>query len=314
MSAMNDTNNTSDVSIVIVNWNTNELTRACLRSIRTYCRELNPEIILIDNASSDGSVAAIEQEFPDEIKSNTLTLIQNNTNNGFAAAVNQGIKCATSPTVLLLNPDTYFIDNSLTHMIEFMRKNPKTGILGPRISYPDNTLQPSCRHFPTFASQALILLKLHNLFPNLAPLRHYFMPDFDYKTTQQVDQVMGAVFLIRRELIDQIGLFDEQFFIWFEEVDYCKRAKDAGWEVTYFADTADPADAANAGIVHYKGKSFAQVETPRKQRYSNRSLIHYMHKHASIAATVGIIALYPLSMALSYLVSAFHLAKPDKNL
>lgn len=298
------------LSIIIVNWNTSELLQACIKSIKTHTQGVEYELIIADNGSSDHSVEAIKQSFAPDITSGKIKLIANSENKGFAAAVNQGIAQVRGSYILLLNPDTYLVDNAFGRMLEFMdqiqpEQAKQTAIIGPKITYPDGTLQPSCRRFPTLASQLLILLKIHNIWPNLKPLRSYFMSDMDYSKTQEVDQVMGACFLIKKSALEQIGLFDEQFFIWFEEVDYCKRAKEKGFNVVYLA---------TAHIVHYKGKSFSQVESPKKQRYINNSLLHYMNKHGSPLAA-GIIALmYPISMLLSFAVHALQLSKPDKDL
>jgi len=289
----------TDLSIIIVTWNTRELALACVQSIITHTRGITYEVIIVDNASSDGGADALAHEFP------SAHLIRNTANRGFAAAVNQGIARARGNAILLLNPDTALVDNAFLRMVECMRSRPDVGIIGPSIQYPDGRIQPSCRSFPTASSQALILLKLHNLFPRLAPLRSYFLPDFDYTRTQTVDQVMGACFLISRAAVKKIGAFDESFFIWFEEVDFCKRAQDAGLHTLYFAD---------AHLVHHKGTSFAQVNRITKQRYLNRSLVRYFRKHGSGAQTLLLQLLTPISLALAAIAQLTQIAKPNKDL
>jgi len=176
-------------------------------------------------------------------------------------------------------------------MVKFMDNHPGCGIAGCKLLNPDLTLQPSVRHFPTFLSQALILLKLHHLFPHSAPMRHYLAEDFDYTKTQPADQVMGAFFMIRKKVIEKIGLLDEKFWIWFEEVDYCKRTKEAGFKILYTPE---------AKIIHYYGQSFKQVYNVKKQKDFNKSLTYYFKKHQPLWQRILIGILKPISIALAW--------------
>lgn len=279
-----------DLSIIIVNWRVRELVRRLLASILTHTSDITFEVFLIDNDSGDGTPEIIHAEFPQ------VQVIANTQNLGFAKACNQGISQSRGEFVLLLNPDTELFDNALAKLVTWMRSRREVGILGGKLLYPDRRLQPGVRRFPTFASQALIILKLHHLFPKLAPLRSYFARDFDYDREQEVDQVMGALFCIQREVIEKIGLLDEAFFIWFEEVDYCKRAKAAGFKVVY-----TPA----VSVIHHGGQSFAQVFSLKKQQMFNRSLQTYMHKHHGFWPWLGISILSPVSLALAWVSQLF---------
>lgn len=278
-----------DVSIVIVNWKVKDLLRKCLESVFRETKGVSFEVLVTDNDSHDGSVEMILKDFPQ------VTLLANNRNVGFAAGNNPAMARADGEFVLLLNPDTALKDDAISAMVGWMRKNPHAAILGPRLEGGDGKLQPSVRAFPTLMSQALIMLKLHHVLRGFGPLRGYFADGFDYAKAAAVDQVMGAAFLIRRELMNEIGLLDERFFIWFEEVDYCKRAKDAGFQVWY---------APVATIVHRGGESFAQAFGTTKQRYFNDSLGKYMMKHRGFLAGLTVILLDPLSMLLAWLVQA----------
>ncbi len=284
-----------DASIVILNWKVKDLLRRCLASVYAQTKGVQFEVLVVDNDSRDGSVEMIAREFPQ------ATLIVNNCNLGFAAGNNPAIAQARGNFVLLLNPDTELKEDAISKMVTWMRENPQAAIMGPRLENPDCSLQPSVRAFPTLASQALIMLKLHHLIPKFPVLQKYFAKNFDYTKAKIVDQVMGAAFMIRRSALDQIGLLDERYFIWFEEVDYCKRAKDRGLQVWY---------APCASITHHGGESFGQVFGPKKQQMFNDSLRKYFLKHSGVAPWLALTILDPFSKALAWGVA---LAKSKVN-
>ncbi|MEK9151936.1 MAG: glycosyltransferase family 2 protein, partial [Patescibacteria group bacterium] len=269
-----------DLSIIIVNWKVRDLLRRCLLSVYAGTSGISFEVFVADNDSDDGSVEMVRREFPQ------AALLANKKNLGFAAGNNPAIKMSKGDFVVWLNPDAEVIGNALGRMVGYLRANPEVGIAGPRIVNEDGSVQPSVRRFPTPLSQALIMLKIQNLMPTLAPLRRYYALDFDYSRAVAVDQVMGAAMFIRRSVFEKIGLLDERFFIWYEEVDFCKRAKDAGFEIRYV-----PA----ATVRHGGGQSFRQVFGPKKQRMMNRSLRQYMGKHYGWPAAAAMAALHPLS-------------------
>jgi len=282
--------NQIDLSIVIVNWNVKKYLEKCLVSIFRETKNIRFEVFVIDNASQDGSAEMVRSNFP-EVK-----LINNKKNIGFAKANNQGIKEARGEFVLLLNPDTEIIESAIEKMVKFVEENSKCGVAGCKLLNPDRTLQPSIKRFPTLFSQILILLKLHHLFPKLKPLRNYFALDFDYTQEQEVDQVMGAFFLTRKEVLDKVGFLDENYYIWFEEVDFCRRVEDAGWKVCY---------SPRARIVHHKSQSFSQLLSFKKQRIFNRSLLYYFRKHHSFCAYLILLSLQPLSLFLARVTQLF---------
>ena len=275
-----------DISIIIVSWNVCELLKKCIESIYKHTRGVTFEIFVIDNGSADNSASMVKKKFP-EVK---LTI--NQKNKGFAAANNQGIKQSSGNYILLLNPDTELKEDSLTKIKEFMKQNDGCGIAGCHLLNSDGSHQDSVRRFPGFLDQALILLKLRHILPNLTPLRRYLCADFDYSREQKVDQIMGAFFMIKREVIDKIGLLDEKFFIWFEEVDFCKRAQKAGWQVAYTPVTS---------VIHHFGQSFKQMMTVDKQKIWNKSVKYYFLKHCGFAKYVMIVLLSWVSLGFSYL-------------
>jgi GT2 family glycosyltransferase len=249
-----------NVSIIIVSWNTEELLKKCIESILRYSQNIEYEIIVVDNASTDNTTEMVTKNFP------IVKLIANKKNLGFAKANNQGIQISTGKYVLLLNPDTEFIDESLDRAIEKLTDD-NIGVLGCKLLNTDKSIQPSVRRFPRVLDIIAILIKLHKLFPSL--LNKYLTKNFNYSHEQEVDQVMGAFFFVPRIVFDKIGLLDEGYFIWFEEVDFCRRAKREGYKVIYFPETQ---------IIHHGSQSFAQAMTWQKQKWFFRSAFRYLTK------------------------------------
>lgn len=279
-----------EASIIILNWNVKDLLRRCLQSIVREMRDVTYEVIVVDNASGDGSVEMVRAEFP------AVTLIVNGQNFGFAKGNNIGIRQATGDVVLLLNPDTELWGNALQKVVTFLQTHPEAGLVGAQFLNEDGSVQPSVRRFPTLLDQCLILLKLHNLFPRLGVLRRYFAHDLDTTKTQSVDQVSGTFFAIPRATLNAVGLLDERFFIWFEDVDYCRRVWQSGKEVWYTPDIK---------IRNRGGASFAQVVAFRKQRLLNRSMAQYFRKWHGLGAWFLIELLRPISLLLTLLVDVF---------
>lgn len=273
-----------DVSIIIVSWNTKEMLKNCLTTVFIQ-QGCTFEVFVVDNNSLDGSQEMVRGEFP------KAKMITNTKNRGFAAANNQALRIAQGKTILLLNSDTEFMNADSLQILysEFIKSN--AGIGGSQLIYLDGTNQPSVRTFPTFFSQVLILLKLHIVFPKIKALRSYFAASFDYTKDQQVDQVSGACFLISRACYEHIGLFDERFWIWFEEVDYCKRAALAHFSVWYFASPK---------IVHLGGMSFSKVLPRDRQKKFNSSLLLYAKKYFTPLQNRILRLCAPISLLFSF--------------
>lgn len=295
-----------DLSIIIVSWNVKDLLKMCLDSIYKNSQNINFKIFVIDNASSDNTIQMIKEEFP------LVYLIENQKNLGFAKANNEVIRfilsdperpraCLDNHYVLLLNPDTELVDNSLEKMISFMDAHPNCGILGPKLLNPDLTLQRSCRKFPGLLDQLFIQFKFYNFFPEkIKWVREYYMLDFDHLKIREVDQVMGSAMLIRKEVFDKIGLFDEKFWSVFEEVDFCKKAKEAGFKIYFYPFCQ---------IIHHKEQSFQQLDGLKKQINFNHSLYHYFKKHRPFWQLVILWLVQPLNLFLTWLDSAVGVRK-----
>jgi len=276
------------LSIIIVSWNVKQLLRECLQSLVSSEQGLDLEIIVIDNHSTDGSAEMVRTDFP------AITLIHSEKNLGFAAANNIGLAQATGDFILLLNPDTVAPAGSLIALVQYLESHPEVGIVGPRITNPDGSSQSSVRGNPTGYNQLYVLLKQINVLPWLPGLREYLRHDFDYTQTQSVDQLMGAALMFPKSLIQKIGVLDEKFFLWFEEVDFCLRAKQAGLQIIYLATSQ---------ISHQGGASFGQRLTLDKQKIFNQSLVLYLKKHRP-ASEVSLIKFFlPTNMLLTWFYS-----------
>ncbi|MBI1908089.1 glycosyltransferase family 2 protein [Candidatus Uhrbacteria bacterium] len=277
-----------DVSLVIVTYKEHpDVLRACFDAVAAS-RDVTVETIVVDNGGSEATKTLLAEVLPG------AQYAPNPQNRGFAAAVNQGMRVAQCRYVLLLNPDTVIPDDALARMVRHMDRDTDVGIASAVIRYPDGRLQESIRRFPTLIDQVLILLKAPHVVRRLPWVDHYMMRDADPLATQDVDSIMGAFMMIRREVIDRIGMFDERYFIWFEEVDYCKMARDAGFRVRHYGDVA---------IVHHKGHTFDQLATIRKQRWVRESMRKYMAKHHGAATAAIFWVLAPMFIVLAYLAA-----------
>jgi GT2 family glycosyltransferase len=232
-----------DISICIVNWNVSALLRDCLNSIYQNTKDLTFEVIVVDNDSKDDSVAMVKSEFPQ------VELIENKTNAGFTKANNQAINIAKGKLIMLLNPDTELIGNTMRQMMDFMDNHPECGVLGPKLLNTDGTLQRSVKTFPTLEVMLYNVLFLDSLFPRSRVFGKHFMTWWDFDNIMEVDQPMGSALLIRRDVLDTVGLFDQNIYIWFDEVDLLYRINKAGWKI-FFTPFAQ--------IKHHLSKSFKQ--------------------------------------------------------
>jgi len=243
-----------DLTIIIVSWNVRTLLENSLNSIVTslggapgLC-PLNYEVIVVDNGSADGSDDLLRLSFP------WVTLVSNQQNVGFTRANNQGLAISRGRNLLLLNPDTEIIGDSLPAMVHFMDAHQDIGGLGPKLLYPDGTVQSSRRRFPSYATGFIESTILGQWCPNHRLLRRYYVLDAGDDETQDVDWVVGACLMIRRDAYEEIGPLDEQFFMYSEELDYGFRLKEAGWRVVYLPD---------AQVIHHEGKSSEQIAANR---------------------------------------------------
>lgn len=274
-----------DLSILVVNWNTRDLLEECLKSIYSNVHKISFEVWVVDNGSSDGSREMIKEQFPQ------VGLIENKDNLGFARANNQAIKRSSGKYELLLNSDTLVLENALEIMVDFMARNSRAGICGCRLLNEDGSIQPSCGGFPDLFTIFLHMTKLNYLYPGNRFSQRFVITDLDSNVIREVDWVMGACLMMRRETIEEVGLLDESFFIYHEELDWCCRVKDAGWKISYLPQ---------AQIIHYRSRSYEKGSLwIFLEGY--KSWFIYLRKHFP-KAKIGILKLFVLTVELVKLI------------
>jgi GT2 family glycosyltransferase len=237
---MAEDNPAPDISVVIVSFNTAALTRQCLEKVQACAADLRCEVIVVDNASHDGSADMVAAEFP------RVRLIRLEKNRGFAGGNNPGIRAAKGRYILLLNSDAFIVPGVFENTVAYMDANPDIGVLGCRLTNPDGTLQPSARMLPGALNKVLHITGLASRFPTS---RFFGRVDFswwDHGSPRSVGWVVGAFFMIRRPVVEQIGGLDERYFLYFEEIDFCRTARRAGWDVVFYS---------GASVVHLGGQS-----------------------------------------------------------
>ena len=236
--------NNVDLSIIILNYKMDGLTKNCLKSIYNHLTNITKEIIVVDNNSNDNIESIVSDFFPD------ITFIQAGSNLGHAKGNNLGIKRAKGRYIMILNPDTVFLDNIFDDVINYLDQNKKIGISTVQLRNPDKSLQPGAwkflkMHTPLVQRSSY----LRNTKWGQKEAKYFEMQDWDRSTSKDVDWVQGSCMLVRKDLINQIGLFDERFFLYFTDVDWCRRAWDAGWRVHYYS---------KAQVIHYYHRESAQ--------------------------------------------------------
>jgi GT2 family glycosyltransferase len=268
---------TLDLSIIIVNWNTSALLGRALACVFATVRRARYEVIVVDNASSDDSVAMVDSQYPD------VRLLVNQENAGFARANNQAAAVAQGRYLLLLNPDAFVYEGAVDRLVSFLDAHATAGAAGCRLLNADGTLQRSCTTFPTIATELWTALWLDKLFPRHAVFGRYQMMSWDMNDLREVDALMGACLIVRRAAIEDTCLFDEQFFMYSEEVDLCFRLQRSGWKVFFIPD---------AQATHIWGGSADKVPAESLLRlYRSRVLFFRKHYGAVSAAFYKLVLL-----------------------
>ena len=256
-----------DVSVIIVNWNVRDFLRDCLRSVYQQTRDIAFEIIVVDNASSDGSVEMLKREFPQ------VKLLDNSENKGFAAASNQGMAIAKGRYFLLLNPDTVILDNAIAKTVAFADKRSEAAVTACRVLSQDGSLQRTCSMYPSLLNMFLEDVFLSKIFAK----NHFFgrerMTWWQYDDVREVDVVAGSFMLVRKEAIDKVGVMDERFFMYSEDTDWCYRFKNAGWKIVF---------TPVSKIVHCGDKSSEQARLEMGLQLRGSNLL-FMKKHKNTA-------------------------------
>lgn len=250
------------LSVVIPSFNTRDLTLACLRSLAQAMVALDGEVLVVDNASTDGSADAVAGAFP------SVRLIRRSTNGGFAAACNEGIRAAGGAAMLLLNSDTEVQAGCLETLLEYLSAHERTGAVGGRLINPNGCTQPSCSTFITLRTLLFEQLFLDRLFPRSRLFGGHFLTWWPYDAVRPVDVLSGACVAIRRDCLDAVGLLDEGYFMYCEDVDWCLRAARLGWERVFLPE---------ARVLHHHGASSRRDRSAMIVTY-NRSRCRYFRK------------------------------------
>ncbi len=254
------------LSVIIVNWNAKEFLERCLKSVFASEFKGDFEVIVVDNNSSDNSVAFVRENYP------CARVLANRENTGFARANNQAIRESRGDYILLLNPDTEIRKETLQVMVDFMDRRPECGMAGCRVLNPDGTLQLACRrNIPTLADAFFKLIGISRLFPRSARFSRYNLTFLSPDVMTRVDAVSGAFLMARRETVEKIGLLDERFFMYGEDLDWCWRSRQAGYVNYYVPDTA---------IVHYHGQS-SKKRPFRTAYYFYQAMYLFYCKHSA---------------------------------
>lgn len=249
------------LTVIIVTYNSAPYIRQNLEAIFKQAQDISLEVVVVDNASSDTTVEILKSFGP------RLKLIKNTKNLGFAKANNQALALARGRYILLLNPDNCLDGGSLALMLDWMDKHPETGVLSCRLYDADKGLIRHCRRFPSICDQLAVVLKIPHFFPKI--LDRYLMADFDYSRSGEADSVRGSCFMVPGRLFKSLGGLDEQYFIWFEEVDFCRQVKAQGLKVQYFPQ---------ARCLDHVGRSFSLLDNISKQKMFRASQLKYFKK------------------------------------
>ena len=259
----------SDVSVILVSYNTAALLSPCLDRLAAALSTLSAQVVIVDNASRDASVQILRERYGQH------EIIENSINVGFGRANNQALSRVRGRYVLLLNTDAYVEPSTIVESIAYMDANPCAGVLGARLVGGDGSAQPSCRRFPTPWNVFLLRTGLNRWFPRTPMVDD---PRRNLSTVQTCDWVPGCYYLVRRSVIDAVGLFDPRFFLYYEEVDHCLAVKQGGWEVVYYPQVT---------VVHLGGesaKSDAELTAARQiSELQAESELLYFRKHRGLA-------------------------------
>lgn len=274
-----------DVSVGIISYNTKELLIRCLESIFSRTKGVDFEIIVVDNCSYDGTPEMLKELFPH------VSLINNDKNRGFSKAVNQAFKVSTGEFFFILNPDTELSNNAILELFNFIKSHPEVGVVGPKLIYPDGKLQFSCRRFMTLWAAIVDVFQIYLYFPRNIFSKKYNYDYWKHNYIREVDWFCGAAFMTRRDIYQKIDMLDERFFIYSEDMDYCLKAKKAGYKNFIIP---------KAIVIHHHAKGGTQHTQVRKIDYY-RSLYLYIKKNSNTPRAI-IFRVSVMLWALIYLI------------
>jgi GT2 family glycosyltransferase len=276
-----------EISVIIVSWNARNYLEECLTSLH-YGVSCTCEVIVVDNASTDGSPEMVRMKFP------RVMLIQTGQNLGFSKANNMGIRHSRGRYLALVNSDVNVLPGCLDKLAAFLAGNPRVGMVGPRIMYGDGRQQSSCRRFPSLWNNVCEVFYLNKLFPRSVFFAGEHMFHFSYDYTREVQVLVGCFILARREAVNQFGLLDEDFWMYGEDIDWCQRCGRSGWKVMFYPD---------AEAIHYCGGSSA-ADPIRFEVAQQRARLQLWGKHHSRLARCGLVALLTIQCCLRLIAAS----------
>jgi GT2 family glycosyltransferase len=283
-----------DLSIIIVNWNTKKLLVECIDSVYASPPNSNFEIWVVDNASTDGSPELIRDRYPQ------VKLIDNEENIGFARANNQAFQRSEGNYILLLNPDTVVEPNAIEYLVQYLDEQPNAGMVGSRLLNPDKTLQISAFPVPTLSKEFWRMFHLDAF----VPYANYPMEKWDLESVREVDSLLGACMLVRREALGQFGLFDEEYFIYSEEVDLCTRLKKGGWHLYWLPVSV---------VIHYGAQSTQQVAEEMFLRLYAGKILYFRKHHSNLTVLVYKLILFLATVSRLLLTPFALIEEPIKR-
>lgn len=277
------------ISFIIVSWNVKEALARNIERLLSVYASVSFEIIVVDNGSHDGTPTMLRTRFP------RVQIVQNDGNRGFAYACNQGLKVSRGEVLVLLNPDMLLGKGVIDQTYQMLMNRRDIGVLGVSLKKPDGSRVPSVRRDPRLGDQLAILLKIAKYVPSLTD--QYLATDFDYTVSQDVEQIRGSYFAFRRDVYEKVGALDAvRFFIWFEEVDFCRRVREAGYLIWYRADVS---------CTDLVGQSFRQQKLALKQARFSRSMANYFLKWHPAWQGRLILGVRPFVIAAAWVVDLF---------
>jgi len=278
-----------DLSIVIISFNTLALTRACLESVMPRLGDLRVELIVVDNASQDGSVEMVRDHYP------SIKLIKNNENLGFAAANNQAFSMVQGEFVLLLNSDTEILGEVIPNSVDYLRTHPEVGAMGCRVLNSDMTMQATCSGYPTLFRLLQLTLGLDRL-PILKAFDGYLLRGWQRDIDREVEVISGCYLLVRRTIIESIGALDDAFFFFAEETDWCLRMRRAGWQLRF---------SPVGEIIHHGGGSVKKLNHRRDVMLTEALIRLHWKNGGIIPATLAFLILAFFNLSRAVILSLF---------
>jgi len=294
---MPDSKTSVEISVVIVAWNTRHYLELCLESLAKDPPRRSMEVLVVDNASADDTIEMIESRFP------WVKLIKSKGNLGFSKGNNVAIRECQGWYIALVNPDVIVFPGCLDALADFLDENPKVGDVGPRVFNPDMTQQSTCRRFPTLWNNLCSATHLEGIFKGRRFFAGEHMFYFKHDQTLAVDVIVGCFSMIRREAFDDVGLLDENLFMYGDDVDWCRRARNAGWQVVFYP---------GAHAIHDRGKTTAPFPVHFAVA-QQRSVLHYWTKHHTFLGVLGIWSIMLSHHLLRYVVALLSSSAQSQN-